>query len=206
MRVEEHETFSLRQTFQYLDELRRGALDVCFLLQPIQDEALMTEQVLRIGLVVVLPEDHRLAARTEVPMRKLANERIVLFPRHFHPGCYDYIVGCCRKAGFFPNLVPRHEPQLYSGATTHRTIASGTEISIVVLPPDLNPAARRCRLQTLAGLHPRPGAGRGLESQQPLPESAGFSRGGSRVWPSGGPGERLASRPQLAQWRWGWMR
>jgi DNA-binding transcriptional LysR family regulator len=89
---------------------------------------------LRIELVATLPEDHPLTAGKEVPMRALASERLILFSRRFHPNSYDYIVDCCKEAGFSPNVVQRNEPQLYSGATTYRMVASGTGIGIVVPP------------------------------------------------------------------------
>jgi DNA-binding transcriptional LysR family regulator len=43
-------------------------------------------------------------------------------------------VECCREAGFNPNVVQRNEPQLYSGATTYRMVASGAGIGIVAVP------------------------------------------------------------------------
>ena len=67
-------------------------------------------------------------------MRALADERLILFSRRFHPNSYDYIVDCCKEAGFSPNVVQRNEPQLYSGPTTYRMVASGAGIGIVVPP------------------------------------------------------------------------
>jgi DNA-binding transcriptional LysR family regulator len=85
-------------------------------------------------MVAALPEEHPLATRSVVPVSALADERLLLFSRHFHPGCYDYIVGCCQEAGFEPDVVQRRDPQLYSGATTYRMVASGLGISIVACP------------------------------------------------------------------------
>lgn len=132
--LEEHEMFTLQQTLQQIGELRDGRLDVGFLLAPVDDEALEFEHVLSIELVAAIPQDHPLAARPEVPMRDLAGERIILFSRRFHPGCYDYIVGCCREAGFNPDVAQRNEPQLYSGAATYRVVASGAGVGIVARP------------------------------------------------------------------------
>ncbi|CAN5156205.1 hypothetical protein BH20ACT11_BH20ACT11_01340 [soil metagenome] len=133
--LEEHEMFTLQQTWQQVTELREGNLDLAFLLAPVhEDEGLECEHVLRIEMVAALPEEHSLAAHSVVPASALADERLLLFSRHFHPGCYDYIVGCCREAGFEPDVVQRKEPQLYSGSTTYRMVASGLGISIVVYP------------------------------------------------------------------------
>jgi DNA-binding transcriptional LysR family regulator len=64
----------------------------------------------------------------------LSDERLILFSRTFHPRSYDYVVGCCREAGFEPKVVQRKEPQLYSGATTYRMVAAGIGVGIVAKP------------------------------------------------------------------------
>lgn len=132
--LEQHELLTLQQTLQQIGELKRGTLDLGFLLLPVEDETLELEHVLRIELIAVLPEDHPLAEREEIPMWELEEEPLILFSRKFHPGCYDYVVGCCKTAGFKPNIVQRNEPQLYSGATTYRMVASKAGIGIVVPP------------------------------------------------------------------------
>lgn len=132
--LEEHEMFTLQETLQQIDGLKGGSLDAGFLLAPIGDEELDSEHVLDIELVAAIPEKHPLAASDEVRMGDLAGERIILFSRRFHPYCYDYVVGCCREAGFEPDVVQRKEPQLYSGATTYRMVASGFGIAIVARP------------------------------------------------------------------------
>ena len=132
--LEEHEMFLLQQTSRQVSRLRSGALDVGFLLLPVDDEALTLERVLGIELVAALPEDHPLAAREGVLMRELAGERLIMFPRRFHPNSYDYIMECCREAGFNPDVVQKNEPQLYSGATTYRMVSSGVGIGIVAVP------------------------------------------------------------------------
>ncbi|MBA2441163.1 MAG: LysR family transcriptional regulator [Rubrobacter sp.] len=132
--LEQHELLTIQQTLQQLSELRRGTLDLGFLLLPVEDDTLELEHTLSLELLAALPRDHPLAERNEVPMEALAEEPLILFSRRFHPGCYDYVVDCCKKAGFKPNIVQRNEPQLYSGATTYRMVASGVGIGIVAPP------------------------------------------------------------------------
>ena len=132
--LEEHETFTLQETLQQIDKLNRGTLDVGFMLRPEEDELLEIEHVLDIELVAALPEDHPLAGRDEVFLRELSDERLILFSRSFHPRSYDYVVGCCREAGFQPKVVQRKEPQLNSGATTYRMVSSGIGVGIVARP------------------------------------------------------------------------
>ncbi len=132
--LEEHETFTLQETLQQVEKLRKGKLDIGFMLRPEEDDFLEIERVLNIELVAALPTDHPLAGREEIPMSELSDERLILFSRSFHPRCYDYVVGCCRGAGFEPKVVQRKEPQLYSGATTYRMVAAGIGVGIVARP------------------------------------------------------------------------
>lgn len=132
--LEEHETFTLQETLQQIDRLHKGTLDVGFMLRPEEDDVVEVEHVLDIELVAALPAGHPLAGREEVYVKELSDERLILFSRSFHPRCYDYVVGCCREAGFEPKVVQRKEPQLYSGATTYRMVASGIGVGIVARP------------------------------------------------------------------------
>ncbi len=132
--LEQHEWFLLQHTLQLVSRLRNGALDVGFLLLPVDDDALAHEHVLSIEIVAAIPENHPLAAEREVPMRALAGERLILFSRRFHPMHYDHIVECCKETGFSPDIVQKYEPQVYSGPTTYRMVASGAGIGIVVPP------------------------------------------------------------------------
>jgi len=131
---EQHEWFLLQHTLQLVGRLHDGTLDVGFLLLPVDDDTLAYEHVLRIEIVAAMPEDHPLAAEREVPLRALAGERLILFSRRFHPMHYDHVVECCRQAGFVPNIVQKNEPQVYSGPTTYRMVASGAGIGMVVPP------------------------------------------------------------------------
>jgi DNA-binding transcriptional LysR family regulator len=132
--LEEHETFTLQETLQQIDKLHGGTLDIGFMLRPEEDELLEIEHVLGIELMAALPVDHPLAGRAEISLNELSDERLILFSRSFHPRSYDYVVGCCREAGFQPKVVQRKEPQLYSGPTTYRMVASGIGVGIVARP------------------------------------------------------------------------
>jgi DNA-binding transcriptional LysR family regulator len=132
--LEEHETFTLQETLQQIDKLHKGQLDVGFMLRPEEDDFIEIEHVLDIELVAALPEGHPLAGQDAISMKELSEERLILFSHGFHPRCYDYVVGCCRQAGFEPRVVQRKEPQLYSGATTYRMVDSGIGVGIVARP------------------------------------------------------------------------
>ena len=55
------------------------------------DESLRTEVVLRERTVAALPEGHPLAALRRIPLRRLAAEPLVLFPRDQAPGFHDLL-------------------------------------------------------------------------------------------------------------------
>ncbi|MGH9961926.1 MAG: LysR family substrate-binding domain-containing protein, partial [Pyrinomonadaceae bacterium] len=51
------------------------------------------------------PHGHRLSDRAKVPLRLLADERFILFPRSHGSGFHDQIVSLCHLAGFSPKVV-----------------------------------------------------------------------------------------------------
>jgi DNA-binding transcriptional LysR family regulator len=83
--------------------LREGQLDVAFVRPPITDPSVRSETVVREALVVALPPDHRLAARSRIGLAALAEEPFVLPPRDAVPVFHDAILRVCREAGFVPN-------------------------------------------------------------------------------------------------------
>jgi DNA-binding transcriptional LysR family regulator len=83
--------------------LREGQLDVAFVRPPITEPSVRSETVVREALVVALPPDHRLAARSRIGLAALAEEPFVLPPRDAVPVFHDAILRLCREAGFVPN-------------------------------------------------------------------------------------------------------
>lgn len=84
-----------------------GSLHLCFLRLPVdlQGESLKIEPVLREKIMLVLPTGHRLATKSRVPLRQLAAEPFIIFPRAQGVGFYDQLVSLCRQAGFSPRVV-----------------------------------------------------------------------------------------------------
>jgi DNA-binding transcriptional LysR family regulator len=80
--------------------IRDGRIDIAFMALPIDDETLMVKPILREGLAVAVPSIHRLTSFKSVPVRALANEPCILFPRYLNAAIYDHIVGLCRRSGF----------------------------------------------------------------------------------------------------------
>ncbi len=132
--LEQHEVAILQETAEHAAAVRAGTLDCAFVLLPGDVDGLALATVARIPLCAALPQGHPLAAGAQTPLGALAGEALILYARHFHPWSYDYIVSCCRAAGFSPRFVQANEPQLYSGDTTYRMVASGMGIALVARP------------------------------------------------------------------------
>jgi DNA-binding transcriptional LysR family regulator len=81
--------------------------------------------LLREPLVAALPARRRWPSR--VPLRSLAREPFVLFPRKAGIGLYDLIVGLCRDAGF----TPRIEQEAIQMPTIVSLVAAGIGVALV---------------------------------------------------------------------------
>ena len=114
------------------EALRAEAIDVGFVLLPIDERELLTLEINAAPTVAVLPEGHRLAGRAEVPLPELEGEPHVMWARDVAPGVYDDYLRACHRAGFAPEVVQeiRHMESLLglvaAGvgiSTAHRTRA-----------------------------------------------------------------------------------
>jgi len=89
-----------RSTVDQLRAVSAGVIDVGLVRPPIDDESgLRAEIVLRERTVAALPTAHPLAALARVPLRRLAVEPLVLFPREQAPGFHDLLIEALAAAG-----------------------------------------------------------------------------------------------------------
>ena len=73
-----------------LERLRRGELDVGFVLTPVEDPVnLGWIEIATEPLVLAIPSKHPLAHRRRIRKEELADVPLVFFPRQFSPGYYD---------------------------------------------------------------------------------------------------------------------
>jgi DNA-binding transcriptional LysR family regulator len=113
--------------------LRDGKIDIGFCGLPIEAGSLTTEITGRVRLVIALPATHRFARRRSVRLEDLADEPYTLWPRHFSPGCYDYLLKVFADAGFGPPVAI--EGDLPSARTVLGMVAAGLIVSLV--DPDI---------------------------------------------------------------------
>ena len=118
-----------RSTEEQLGMLASGALDAGFVRRPLPDapESLVVKTILREPLIVAVPRDHRLRGRRSVPVRALAREPFVFFPRQAAPGLYDEIVALCRRSGF----VPRVAQEAVQMQTIVSLVSAGLGVAVV---------------------------------------------------------------------------
>ncbi|HZZ83234.1 MAG TPA: LysR family transcriptional regulator [Anaeromyxobacteraceae bacterium] len=120
-------TLAEMSTFDQVAALRSGRIQLGLARRPVGDEALAAVPLLDEPLRVALPREHRLAARRTVPLRELANEPFVLFPRAPRPGWMDHVAGICREAGFQPEVAQ----ETLELSTTVALVAAGIGVTLV---------------------------------------------------------------------------
>jgi DNA-binding transcriptional LysR family regulator len=89
---------------QQLEALRRENIDIGLLRPPVADAELASETILEEPFVLALPAAHPLCKLKRVPLRRLAKQSFVLFPRTAGFVFHDLIMGFCLRAGFTPRV------------------------------------------------------------------------------------------------------
>jgi len=117
-----------RSTVEQLRALSAGVIDVGLVRPPIDAETgLRTEVVVRERTVAAIPSGHPLARLRRVPLRRLAAEPLVLFPREQAPGFHDLLTGQLAATGTSPQVV-QYAPEML---TIIGLVAAGIGVSPV---------------------------------------------------------------------------
>ncbi len=117
-----------RSTVEQLRALTAGVVDLGLVRPPIEpDDALVTEVVLRERTVAAMASGHPLAKLSRVPMRRMASEPLVLFPRDQAPGFHDLLTGRLAATGTSPHVV-QYAPEML---TIIGLVAAGIGVSPV---------------------------------------------------------------------------
>lgn len=85
--------------------LREEAVDVGFVLLPIDERELRVLEIDEAPTVAVVPDSHPLSERDAVPLRMLEDEPHIMWARDVAPGVYDDYLRACHAAGFAPRVV-----------------------------------------------------------------------------------------------------
>jgi DNA-binding transcriptional LysR family regulator len=93
-----------RSTEEQLRELRGGTIDVALVPLPVDAPDLRTEVLRRERTVAALPATHPLAQLKRVPLRSLAAEPLVMFPREQAPGLHDRLLASLSAPDLRPTV------------------------------------------------------------------------------------------------------
>ena len=136
-----------RSTLEQLRALTAGVVDVGLVRPPIDtDEGLRAEVVMRERTVAAIPTGHPLAKLSRVPLRRMAAEPLVLFPREQAPGFHDLLTGRLAATGSSPHVV-QYAPEML------------TIIGLVAAGIGVSPVPASLRHLALDGVTYRPLAG-----------------------------------------------
>jgi DNA-binding transcriptional LysR family regulator len=181
--------FALVQSYgeDMIERMREGELDLC-LTSPVPDAPdLVTRRLARQRLRLVVPADHRLAARKRVRLAEAAEEAFVMLEPGY--GLRRLTEELCRQAGFGPRVAFEGE----EAETLRGLVAAG--LGVALLPPPTvprpgvveltvtAPAALRAMRGGLDGRPPRPPSRRrvqGLSAQPPRPRAGRCAGRGAR--------------------------
>ena len=89
--------------------LLRGDIDVGIARDDGADltQSVQVQPILRERLAAVVPVDHRFAGRQRIYLKELHGEDFIFPPREEAQRFHDWLLQCCRGAGFSPNITQR---------------------------------------------------------------------------------------------------
>ncbi|OIN46083.1 LysR family transcriptional regulator [Pseudomonas azotoformans] len=152
-----HLTVSVREidSVEAVPALEAGDIDLAFArLDGDLGPAIQSLPLREDRLMVALPSDHPLAARTRISLSSLASEPLVMFSRKVSPVYFDNLIATCRASGFSPRVL--HEVR--SVASQIAFVSCGQGIALVPaslrkLAPDnvvLRPLTQKLHVVTTA--------------------------------------------------------
>jgi DNA-binding transcriptional LysR family regulator len=137
-----------RSTTELLAELEASTLDAALVRGPLDDPRFEGRVIFRERFVVVVPADHRYAARTTLRPTALRDEQLVLFPAAVAPAFHRQIMAICASGGVVPSIA-------MEAAEWHTIVGLvGAGVGIAVAPALVesfaNPRVRIIRLEGVA--------------------------------------------------------
>ena len=140
-------------TTEQIEALLERRLHIGFIRSPTTPdlpEALAAVELYREPLAIFMHTNHRLAEGARaVPLKALADEPFVFFPRGSGTSLYDQVFAMCRKAGF----APRIDQEARGNATILGLVAVGLGVSILpACLSGISVADVACRAIAPAGL------------------------------------------------------
>ncbi|ETN87826.1 LysR family transcriptional regulator [Thermus sp. NMX2.A1] len=117
-------------TPEQVKALKEGQLDYGLAGLQVEDPIIGQEPLLRVPIVVALPEGHPLASRERVPLKALKEEPFLLLPKETLPPLYEAFMEVFRRAGFTPRVA--REVARFSQAVS--LVAAGVGVYLTLAP------------------------------------------------------------------------
>ncbi|WAT25921.1 LysR family transcriptional regulator [Pseudomonas sp. GXZC] len=152
-----HLTVSVREidSVEALPALEAGDIDLAFArLDGDLGPAIQSLPVREDRLMVALPSDHPLVARSRISLSSLASEPLVMFSRKVSPVYFDNLIATCRASGFSPRVL--HEVRSVASQIAFVSCGQGIALvpaSLKKLAPDnvvLRPLTQKLNVVTTA--------------------------------------------------------
>ena len=116
-----------RSTAAQIGAIQTGSVDIGLVPLPVDASGIKQELLLREPTVAALPAGHPLAKLQRVPLRRLAAEPLVLFPRDQAPGLHDELLARLNATGTSP-IIAQYAPETH---TIIGLVAAGIGVSLV---------------------------------------------------------------------------
>lgn len=110
--------------------LLAGAIDLALLRPPVDESGLVVTSLRMEGLIVALPDGHRLAERKRVRAIELKDEDFIVHAGQGRSVMNGLVLGLCRDAGF----APRIRQEVGETSTLVTFVAAGLGVAIVPEP------------------------------------------------------------------------
>lgn len=115
--------------------LTSGSIDLAILHPPLAHPDLVVRTLPQEPLMLALPESHPLAMLEDVPIARLADEPMLIAPRHIGPSIYDSMIALFQAEGITPRIVQEVTPM----TTLSGLVAAGTGLGFVTRGLSLQP-------------------------------------------------------------------
>jgi DNA-binding transcriptional LysR family regulator len=119
-----------RHSAHLWQDLEEGRLDLIVARETDTRSGLRSVEIIRDPLVLALPADHPLAARTAISLADLQGDPFVFWARDSAPQYHDLVMSACQEAGLVPNV-----SQIVNGWSAIVTlVANGFGVALVSAP------------------------------------------------------------------------
>jgi DNA-binding transcriptional LysR family regulator len=121
-----------------VQHLLAGTIDMAVVTISAAEESLEWIDLRSFDFAMLVAPTHPLASEAEVPLAAFAKDIIGFPDPQFHPEAHQFLVQCCRQAGFDPRIHAEHEDRESAATVSLRVVTRGT-VEFAALDFDFRP-------------------------------------------------------------------